>query len=81
MIIIIILQDMRVPQEKLKLFVISNELLSHKDKKRKEEEEKEKPVRLLERHLVSRTNGTILPNIFNHSSFLLKAIHCPDSTQ
>ena len=30
---------------------------------------------------VSRTNRTTLPNIFNHSSFLLKAIHCPDSTQ
>ena len=32
-------------------------------------------------HLVSGANGTILPNIFNHSSFLSKAIHCPDSTQ
>ena len=29
---------------------------------------------------VSRKNWTILPNIFNHSSFLSKAIHCPDTT-
>ena len=30
---------------------------------------------------VSRTNGTILPNIFNHSSFLSKALHSPDWAQ
>ena len=30
---------------------------------------------------VSRTNGTILSNVCNYASFLLIAIHFPDSTQ